>query len=251
MSQYTTTFYENQSDGSYRAARTILPAVLELTRPRTLVDVGCGVGTWLAAGLELGVERAVGYEGDWVRSHMLKHPGVELRTHDLEQPIRSEERFDLAMSLEVAEHLTEARARSFVADLCGLSDQVFFGAAVPGQGGVNHLNEQWQDYWVELFAEHGYRAVDAVRPNFWSDGSLPIHYRQNPFLFLSDPAWERFVQADGAPADLTPWPVKLVHPDMHLDKMTISAAPPTVGEIVRSVAQLPGAVARSLRSRMS
>jgi len=247
---YSAQFYANQSTDSYRAARVMLPTIFELVHPDSVVDVGCGVGTWLAAAGELGARKLVGYEGDWVEVGMLRDRRIELRRQDLEQPIASTERFDLAMSLEVAEHLSAGRADSLVDDLCRLSERVLFSAAVPGQGGVNHINEQWQDYWAEAFERRGYRPLDIVRPAFWSDHSLPVHYRQNMFLYVSPSAWDE-LQASHAGTDLTPtWPLNVVHPDMHMDKLRERAAPPTLPAVLRSVAYLPLAVVRSVRARL-
>jgi hypothetical protein len=67
---------------------------------------------------------------------------IEFVTHNLEATLPLRERFDLAMSLEVAEHLTPGRAESFIQELCGVSDCVLFGAAIPGQGGTNHIHER-------------------------------------------------------------------------------------------------------------
>ena len=137
----------------------ILPLVLRLVQPRSLIDVGCGVGTWLAEAERLGINRLVGIEGDWVRPADLRSRTIELRTSDLERPISSAERFDLSMSLEVAEHLTPGRADSFVAELCALGKVVLFGAAIPGAGEINHINEQWQSAWAARFARHAYHPI--------------------------------------------------------------------------------------------
>ena len=248
--QYSTQFYANQSTDSYRAGQVILPRIFELLHPGSVVDVGCGVGTWLAAAGELGAERLVGYEGDWVEDRMLRDPRIELRRQDLEQPIVADERFDLAMSLEVAEHLSPGRAESLVSEMCGFSDRVLFSAAVPGQGGVHHVNEQWQDYWIELFRRRGYRHLDVVRPAFWDDRSLPIHYRQNAFLYLTEEAYGDLLQRMPELEEPRPWPVNLVHPEMHLNNLATHSAPPTLPAVLRTVAYLPLAVVRSVRARL-
>jgi hypothetical protein len=111
------------------------------------------------------------------------------------------------LSLEVAEHLPPERAQSFVADLVALAPAVLFGAAIPGQGGVNHLNEQWQSYWAAHFASHGYASFDVVRPAIWNDAAIPAWYRQNAVLYLDAPS--------AAALALTPTPAHLldcVHP---------------------------------------
>ncbi|UXN75167.1 hypothetical protein N8D56_09895 [Devosia sp. A8/3-2] len=85
---------------------------------------------------------------------------------------------------EVAEHLSPARAVGFVADLVALAPAILFSAAIPGRGGVGHSNEQWQSYWAGLFAAHGYRPFDVLRPQIWTDEAIPARYRQNAILYL-------------------------------------------------------------------
>ena len=106
-----------------------------------------------------------------------------MRVVDLEDELRIGEEFDLALCMEVAEHLTPGRARSFVADLCILAPYVFFSAAIPGQGGTNHLNEQWQSYWAALFNERGYYPIDIVRPAVWHNDSVAYWYSHNALLY--------------------------------------------------------------------
>ncbi len=246
---YSAGFYAGQRDASHDAAMAMLPPVIELLKPQSLVDIGCGVGTWLAAAESLGVPTVVGVEGPWVATSALRSPRIRLVTHDLERPLPLRERFDLAMSVEVAEHLTEGRADSLVRELCGLSDYVLFGAAIPGQGGVNHINEQWQSYWAQKFASHDYVALDLLRPNFWSVREIPVHYRQNTLLYVQRRALASLPAA--AQATAAPWALDVVHPEVHSWNYADSLRPRTLSESLRVLAQLPAAVGRSLKTRLS
>lgn len=122
-------------------------------------------------------------EGPWNSKVNTKIPKERYLFHDLKDRLQLDKRFDLAICMEVAEHLTPGRATSFVSDLCRLSDFVLFPAAVPGQGGVGHLNERWQDYRVSLFAENGYSWHASFRNAVLSLGSVPVYYRQNAIVF--------------------------------------------------------------------
>lgn len=211
-STYSAEFYEDQSLGSRRSADTVLPIVKGMVEPASVVDVGCGVGTWLASWRALGVTDVLGLDGAWVDSAMLQIPPACFRSHDLTQPIHLERSFDLAMSLEVAEHLDARHADDFVAGLAGLAPIVLFSAAIPGQGGRHHVNEQWPDYWSEKFARHGYRAVDCVRRRVWT-APIDYCYAQNTFLYAASHALESNaalraeLQANGCA------PLSLVHPE--------------------------------------
>lgn len=185
-SLYPSDFYQNRRVHTAHAARRILAALPPALPRRSVADIGCGTGTWLAAALADGAETAFGIEGAWVTPAMLDDTRIAFTAHDLEQPF-SGPHVDLALSLEVAEHLTPGRAAGFVADLVALAPAILFSAAIPGQGGVGHLNEQWQSWWANCFAARGYRAYDVVRPLIWTDDAIPAWYRQNAVLYLDDP----------------------------------------------------------------
>jgi hypothetical protein len=182
---YSADFYGVQRDGSARSASNVLPIVFELFEPASVVDIGCGVGTWLSVAKSLGSTRLVGFEGAWVTSVPKSDPSIEIRVADLEKDLTDDERFDLAICMEVAEHLSSARASSLVRDLCKLSDCVLFSAAIPGQGGENHINERWQSYWLTLFDSMNYAATDIIRPVVWGNEEVDFWYRQNSFLYIN------------------------------------------------------------------
>jgi SAM-dependent methyltransferase len=183
---YPADFYQNRRQHTAHAARRLLGALPPALPRVSVADLGCGTGTWLAAALATGAQSALGVEGAWVTPTMLDDPRIALVPHDLEQPFAGP-RVDLALSLEVAEHLSPDRADSFVADLVALAPAVLFSAAIPGQGGVGHTNEQWQSWWAARFARHGYAAHDVIRPALWADDAIPAWYRQNAVLYLDGP----------------------------------------------------------------
>jgi ribosomal protein L11 methylase PrmA len=61
---YTDAYYRALRDGARRSAEVVVPLVLRLTRLRSVLDVGCGRGTWLAVFRENGVEDVCGVDGD-------------------------------------------------------------------------------------------------------------------------------------------------------------------------------------------
>jgi SAM-dependent methyltransferase len=247
---YTPAFYNGQSPTSFDAGSTMLPPVLELVRPASLVDIGCGVGTWLAAAEKHGVGTLVGVEGPWVRAEQLKSPRIRLVTHDLERPLPLKERFDLAMSVEVAEHLSHSRADALVGELCALSQVVLFGAAIPGQGGVNHINEEWQSAWAARFAARGYRVFDLLRPRFWQQREIPVHYRQNTLLYVHESRISELEARHGAPLPV-PSLLDVAHPEVLIANTDALYAKPTVSQSLLATLGLPMALLRSLRRRLS
>lgn len=185
MNTYDQQFYDQIGPGSARSAEIVLPLVAEVIPFESCIDVGCGTAEWLRSALDAGATRAIGIDGEHVDRSALRIDPSCFLAHHLETQLPHVGRFDLAMSMEVAEHLSGARAASFISDLSGLSDAVLFSGAAPGQGGTHHVNEQWPSYWVRHFAARGYVAFDVVRPWIWDDERVAFWYRQNAFLAIN------------------------------------------------------------------
>ena len=170
---YDEEFFTTIREGIQRSAEALVPVLLDVYRPGTVVDVGCGEGWWGREFHRQCDATVIGLDG---------HPRntvIDVADHDLEQPMGRLDRFDLALCLEVAEHLSPGRAGSFMSELCRLADVVVFSAAIPGQGGTGHLNEQWPAYWVQLFEANGFVVTGNLRYRIWQDDRIENWYRQN------------------------------------------------------------------------
>lgn len=183
MAQYTEQFYHAHKAGALSSARAVVPFVQQLLQPAAVVDVGCGSGAWLAVWRECGVTDVRGVDGAYVKPESLLIPAEQFTAHDLTQPLRLARQFDLVMSLEVAEHLPAEHAARFVQTLTALGPVVLFSAAIPQQGGVGHINEQWPQYWAELFTRFDYVAIDCLRRRCWHDPAVEWFYAQNMVLY--------------------------------------------------------------------
>lgn len=182
--RYNADFYLQQADGSKRSALVLLNELFRLYKPSSVLDIGCGAGSWLSAAEELGASKLFGYEGSWVKKDMLLSKNIDLTTVDLSQHFVSSHRVDLALSLEVAEHLPSNISPCLVSALCKSSDVVLFGAGIPYQWGTNHINLEWQSYWANLFKHHGFVAYDIIRTATWKNGAVEWWYRQNALLYV-------------------------------------------------------------------
>jgi hypothetical protein len=185
---YTSEFFTRWRDRSRSSADAILPPIIAALGAESLVDVGAGLGTWTAAARAAGVADVLALDGAWVDTDLLEISADQFRTVDLREPIRVDRRFDLAIAMEVAEHLPPERSAGFVADLVTLAPVVLFSAAIPGQGGNNHINERWPEFWADLFASHGYRCLDAVRWRHWTDERVEYWYAQNAYIYAAEGA---------------------------------------------------------------
>lgn len=172
---------------SVQSSRAVVPFVMSLVPATSVIDVGCGVGQWLRVFKECGVDRVIGIDGGHVpRSKRLINPD-EFIEADLSSPPELNDRFDLVVSLEVAEHLRPDLADNFCDYLVTLGNTLLFSAAIPGQTGENHVNEQPHEYWHEKFRARGYEIFDVFRLRFWHDDRVNWWYRQNMYLITRDP----------------------------------------------------------------
>jgi 2-polyprenyl-3-methyl-5-hydroxy-6-metoxy-1,4-benzoquinol methylase len=128
--------------------------IIELVRPRTVVDFGCGTGSTLRQFVETGIA-ALGVEASRAAIRASGHPDL-IKRHDLRRPLDLKRRFDMAWCFEVAEHIHPSYVETFVDNLCRHSNIITLSAAPPGQGGEGHFNEQPKSYWVAKFEKRGY-----------------------------------------------------------------------------------------------
>lgn len=219
MTSYDSTFYQHQKDGSLKSARVVVPLVMNLLKPRTVVDIGCGVGTWLSVYRQHGVQTVLGVDGDYVDRKMLLIEEAEFLPKNLSEPLQLDHRYDLAQSLEVAEHLEAKHAGRLIATLVGLSDVVLFSAAVPFQGGTEHVNEQLIGYWVRLFQDHDYHAIDCLRPAIWDASDVEVCYRQNIMLFSSRKHITSHECLREAHEKTNPAMLSVIHPELFIPRV--------------------------------
>lgn len=206
MQQPDNIYIHGREEHNPTSAKEIVPLLMEMFMPQSVVDVGCGLGDWLLVFKEAGVKKILGLDGDWVDKEKLYISETNFRNTNLASPVPLNESFDLVICLEVAEHLPESAARTLVESLVSLGNTIIFSAAIPKQGGQHHLNEQWPSYWAGLFSEYDYHFYDIIRKKIWTNPKIHWWYRQNIFVVTKK--------------DL-PYPISsqaLVHPAIFLEK---------------------------------
>jgi SAM-dependent methyltransferase len=212
--QYTNDFYNSQRFYSRLSGSNVLPLVFKLIKVNSILDVGCGTGEWLKAAKDLGVDNICGLDGHYVDRDLLAIPKENFIDFDLKSPIDLKRKFDLVISMEVAEHLPETVSESFVESLTRHSDFVLFSAAIPKQDGTYHINEQFQDFWVEKFEGHGYLPIDFLRKKLWSKKGIDWWYKQNMILFVKKSVIESNSQLNSLYLEYKKSTYNIQHPEM-------------------------------------
>lgn len=219
-SPYPKTVYSLIGEGGLQSARVIAPMLVEHFRIRSVVDFGCGTGSWLAAFREVGVEDVLGLDFHRLDGGALLIPREKFRTVDLRKPVTLDRKFDLVVCVEVVEHLPATAADALIDSLVNAGDIILFSGAIPGQLGYAHVNEQWQSHWVREFSRRGMVAVDWIRPKIWAHPRVDFWYAQNSLLFLSQSAllgFPRLMESVGVAHES----LSVVHPLLYLDRSAV------------------------------
>jgi SAM-dependent methyltransferase len=218
---YGKKFYDKQGPSSAASAKLVVPHIVELFQPTSAIDIGCGIGTWCAALADAGVGDVYGLDGPWVEAERFALGPQRFIPFDFDTaakpyaPPLPRARFDLLVSFEFLEHVDPMHAADIVAFMTATADIIVAGAAPPGQGGKNHVNEQWPSYWAKQFAAQGFVAYDALRPSIWNLEGVEPWYLQNPICYFkgSVPTYVA-ARTEKEAADLLRAPQALVHPEL-------------------------------------
>jgi len=246
---YTRSFYDEFKDTSRTSAQVIVPFLMNWAAPTSVIDLGCGLGAWLAVFKEAGVREICGVDGDYVPRNQLVIPERAFIAYDLTRPYVADRQFDLAISLEVAEHLPPESGRALVESLADLAPVVVFSAAVPHQGGEHHINCRWPGHWADLFARRGYVAIDTLRFKIWEDSRVGWWYRQNIVIYVCAEQLSRWPVLEIMHRSSPARPLPLIHPEMFRASIATGDPAQALGAVVRRV--LPAGIRRVLRQAIS
>lgn len=184
---YSNEYVKQLDNASLPSSRIIAKSIIENFKPQSVADVGCGTGALLFSLTELGVNRTFGLEySDWGLK-WCKNRSLNVKQFDLrKEKMVKYDRFDLVCSLEVGEHLPDTLADVYVNAIVALGDIVLFSAAIPGQGGTNHINEQPNSYWITKFAAAGFihdATLSMLLRSEWSKTDIAWYYAKNVMVF--------------------------------------------------------------------
>lgn len=190
MYRYNKKFFDYIDNQSFESAKIILNEVRKLINFNSVIDVGCGTGSWLRAAHTLSEKiNSIGIDGEYAKN-TFKCKEAQFISFDLEQNFENKINYksDLVICMEVAEHLKPDRSTTFIENLCNFSDIILFGAAVKHQRGTLHINEQPQSYWIDKFKKNNYSPYYLPRKKLWTNDKIinTPYYVSNSFLFVRD-----------------------------------------------------------------
>lgn len=233
-------------------AREIVPEIIRVIDPKSVIDLGCGIGVWLSAFQERGVEDVAGVDGHWVDRGKLKTPESCFRVADLRKPYDPGRRFDLAVSLETAEHLPSESAGCLVDSLVRSAPVVFFAAAAPFVAGNLHINCRWPSYWAKLFEGRAYVVIDCIRGKFWSNPNVPWYYSQTSLIFVERSSLGNYPLLELEYAHPGRSPLDIIHPDYYLEviaKARVTEELSGIG-LAKALSLLPGLTRKAVVGRL-
>lgn len=210
---YNRKYYLSLNASAIRSANVVVPLLLKLIKPKSVIDVGCGAGMWLSVFGELGIRDFYGIDGKYVPVGQLQIDKERFIPLDLSQKINLKRQFDLVICLEVGEHLLHAKANIFIENLVKMGDVIVFSAAIPGQQGEGHINEQWPQYWQDKFRGKGYLLIDCLRREIWNNPRVDWWHKQNTFIYVKNSKIRYYPKLLSACHKTDNSMISLVHPE--------------------------------------
>lgn len=181
---YTADYYNWQIISSLSSAKEVVPLIVKLVKPKSVVDIGCGLGTWLYVFNKEGIKDILGIDGKYIDIKTLLISKNKFLAFDLSKQFKVNRLFDLVISLEVAEHISPEGANNYIDTLTRLGPVIIFSAAIPFQSGKSHINLQWPEYWEKKFKKRGYVLIDCIRNKIWYNNKVDWWYAQNMFVYV-------------------------------------------------------------------
>lgn len=185
---YSARYYQTMVEPYARhSAGPMARSIVSSFDPKSVIDIGCGSGALLVALRKLGVRKNLGLDASQAALDIARARGLSTRKFDITTDhLLYSACYDIAISMEVAEHLPADCADSYIALLSSLAPTVIFTAAHPGQGGIGHLNEQPPEYWIEKFKSHNLHPDTETVPKWqadWRAAGVAEFYTNNLIIF--------------------------------------------------------------------
>jgi SAM-dependent methyltransferase len=186
---YNNDFFLFHKENSFQAAKLIVPIILDTFVINSVVDVGCGNGSWLRVFLDHGINNICGYDISDLEqeAYLVNKKFIKTNNNFTSIDFSIKGKYDLLICLEVVEHLPRKISKNFIKKISNVSPLILFSAAIPGQKGTGHVNEQVPSYWRRLFNDNDFVEIDFLKPLLWKNAKIAWWYRQNITMYISKP----------------------------------------------------------------
>lgn len=161
-------------------------------RPQSVIDFGCGIGSYLLSAKRNGAASVLGY--DIGLDSIRKFADPEIVNHIYKERcdtiLSSIPEYDLVLCIETGEHIIPENSPCLVKNLCNACDKsgmIIFSAAPPGQEGSGHINCKPRSFWISLFEDNGF-CIDAYNTDkisqAWHSQGCPDYIKNNLIVFI-------------------------------------------------------------------
>jgi SAM-dependent methyltransferase len=157
--------------------------------PKSVIDFGCGIGNILCWFEKRGID-ILGIDGSKACYKHTLFSKKKFLLFDLRNSYKIQEKYDLCICLEVAEHIEEKYSDTLVDSLTSASDNIVFSAARPTQGGTHHVNLKPYEWWIKKFTKRGFKLDQELTNDFKKQmhdiPTMPGYYVNNLMIFKNE-----------------------------------------------------------------
>ena len=145
-------FWIGKQAGRHYFDRPLADSLSQLFAGQSVADFGCGQGDYVRWFLSRGIN-CDGFDGNPETPNYC----LSAEVLDLSEPQTFLRPWDWVLSLEVGEHIPPQKADVFLWNVVLHARRgVVISWAIPGQGGIGHVNEQPNKFVIDFFKSHGF-----------------------------------------------------------------------------------------------
>ncbi len=187
--KYNDKYYERHFAQYRKWENKIGEYLYEELKPNSVLDLGCGVGSYLEGFLNAGCKNLLGIELSF--SDVEKYIVEDIRSHIIEGDVTTSlnlnRKFDCVISFEVGEHIAPYGTEKFIDNLILCSDRyIILTAAPPGQRGTGHINLRSKDFWIESIVSKGFLYREDLVEKYrvkWKEFNVEKYILNNLMVF--------------------------------------------------------------------
>lgn len=167
-------------------------AIFELFHPKSILEFGCGDGNLTRVLQKEGISITAldGFsQPDFSKFRNISFHKLDLNNVEtVNNFIKTNgKKYDLAICMEVAEHLKPEVSENLIEWLASSADRVIFSASVTMQGGEGHINCRNRLFWNDLFEKKSFFLNDVIRKSIRKFPDVGIWYRLNTLVYEKKP----------------------------------------------------------------